>query len=632
MLNLFKRSKSISKQEQPGQSLPPSPFITFETEPVYSRLQLVALREWAYVAISKIAEQLFQIEYTLYDPHGKPAENNKLAKFFRHPNRYEHAPVFFYRMAFHLLAAGKCFIRVSGDDYWILADPTAVDIKTSPDGTEIISFAYRSVAGTIEYKPSEIIYLRIPHPFKNFEGFGKLEAIMQTLNMASKFQDVLKQLLGKPIPAQALSVDDPSFAKLIKEQITLSKLEGSIPIIPKAQAIQLERTPEQMELIQAAEALRDEVLLKFGVPPAVLGAYKDINRANALESRRTFIENTVKPLLKFIEQSLQSELVDEILGLNGYTLELSIPDMVDDDFELQKIVAYLDRGVYTINEVRAFEGLDPVPYGTRPFLPSNLMPMSAQGGVQKAFEDVKEKNWRNMIEQITEHEPKLVKVWRKIFREQKRGIMEYLAKHKSIGAAITKQMDFVLFVLNHAVEEHESEVEELVASLYTQRANAFASIFGLNAPNLNPAFLQAVLRKTIKINEINATTERQIREAIMEGIANGESIDEIAARIQDIFEFAEEYRAIRIARTETIGCSNMAAIDSLLANDVEKKEWFTALDERVRPSHQALHGQVVGVLEPFVSPLTGARLLYPGDPDAPVEEVVNCRCTIVPAE
>jgi hypothetical protein len=41
-----------------------------------------------------------------------------------------------------------------------------------------------------------------------------------------------------------------------------------------------------------------------------------------------------------------------------------------------------------------------------------------------------------------------------------------------------------------------------------------------------------------------------------------------------------------------------------------------------------MDGQERGLNEPFDSP-SGAQLMYPGDPDAPAEEVINCRCAVL---
>src|SRR5690606_18247469 len=61
--------------------------------------------------------------------------------------------------------------------------------------------------------------------------------------------------------------------------------------------------------------------------------------------------------------------------------------------------------------------------------------------------------------------------------------------------------------------------------------------------------------------------------------------------------------------------------------DAVTKGWRSAGDNRVRHTHRALNGQSVGFDGAFTSP-SGARLRFPGDPDAPASETVGCRCTV----
>lgn len=59
------------------------------------------------------------------------------------------------------------------------------------------------------------------------------------------------------------------------------------------------------------------------------------------------------------------------------------------------------------------------------------------------------------------------------------------------------------------------------------------------------------------------------------------------------------------------------------------KRWVAHHDERTRHTHLAANGQTVAIDDPFI--VGGAALAFPGDPSAPMEEVANCRCSMVPA-
>lgn len=95
-------------------------------------------------------------------------------------------------------------------------------------------------------------------------------------------------------------------------------------------------------------------------------------------------------------------------------------------------------------------------------------------------------------------------------------------------------------------------------------------------------------------------------------------------------------RGETIARTETLQALNaarMEATEQLLETGAVTeaqitKVWRSASDGRVRDSHAALNGTEAGLRETFTSPITGARMLHPGDTSkgAPGEEIINCRC------
>jgi len=60
---------------------------------------------------------------------------------------------------------------------------------------------------------------------------------------------------------------------------------------------------------------------------------------------------------------------------------------------------------------------------------------------------------------------------------------------------------------------------------------------------------------------------------------------------------------------------------------VMTKEWIAAKDDRTRHDHRYLNGKSVDLEGNFLTE-TNISISYPGDPKAPANEVINCRCTI----
>ena len=91
-------------------------------------------------------------------------------------------------------------------------------------------------------------------------------------------------------------------------------------------------------------------------------------------------------------------------------------------------------------------------------------------------------------------------------------------------------------------------------------------------------------------------------------------------------------RARRIARTETVTASNVAAVINAKESGLKmNKEWISVQDKRTRHSHRSIDGRIVGINDYFTMD-TGVTMQQPGarqqqDGQAvPGSEVVNCRC------
>lgn len=101
---------------------------------------------------------------------------------------------------------------------------------------------------------------------------------------------------------------------------------------------------------------------------------------------------------------------------------------------------------------------------------------------------------------------------------------------------------------------------------------------------------------------------------------------------------ALRYRAEGIARTESMaalheaqGQSIQQAIDSgELAPENVSMIWRATHDKRTRDIHKVMDGQVQKFGDPFIDG-EGNELAYPGDPDAPANTTVNCRCWLEPS-
>lgn len=144
-----------------------------------------------------------------------------------------------------------------------------------------------------------------------------------------------------------------------------------------------------------------------------------------------------------------------------------------------------------------------------------------------------------------------------------------------------------------------------------------------------------------KITRVSATTRSQIQSIIAAGSEAGESVSEIAKRIQENIPRISNLRGAVIARTETHSASQFASNEVAKTADIPlAKKWNSIEDTRVRDfnepiadfDHRQMDGKVVPMDQPFRvprSPRIGGgteSLMFPGDPNGSAANIINCRC------
>lgn len=163
---------------------------------------------------------------------------------------------------------------------------------------------------------------------------------------------------------------------------------------------------------------------------------------------------------------------------------------------------------------------------------------------------------------------------------------------------------------------------------------AFAKVLGVDYRyDTRPfvtAYLAEVRNRLVRIPE---EVYDLVAGEISQGVNLGESIPELAARVDTILSTTDSERwpnrAVVIARTETIGALNAGRIDafSIVAADADEAMevmWLATDDSRTRRTHHEAEGQRVPVGSPFI--VGGFELRFPGDPLGPPQEVIQCRC------
>jgi uncharacterized protein with gpF-like domain len=127
---------------------------------------------------------------------------------------------------------------------------------------------------------------------------------------------------------------------------------------------------------------------------------------------------------------------------------------------------------------------------------------------------------------------------------------------------------------------------------------------------------------------------RRIIAELGQAVANGESVEQQAARVRHLLDVTgtENWpaRARTVSVTEVHRAYNMGGLAAALRIQQQEsgprmlKRWDAKDDSAVRPAHRLADGQVQFASQPFM--VGGEPLMSPGDPSGSPWNVINCRC------
>jgi hypothetical protein len=135
------------------------------------------------------------------------------------------------------------------------------------------------------------------------------------------------------------------------------------------------------------------------------------------------------------------------------------------------------------------------------------------------------------------------------------------------------------------------------------------------------------------VNQTSINTAGRIINGVLEqSVTEGLGAYETATRIKKgLIEEGIKYnqwRALRIARTEIMTASNAGSFEGAKATgEALEKYWIATYDSRSRDTHMAVEAQNPKMMNETFQ--VGAyQMQHPGDPAGGAEEVINCRCAI----
>jgi len=416
--------------------------------------------------------------------------------------------------------------------------------------------------------------------------------------------------------------------------------------------VDLSNTQKDMEFNTMLDRTDRQIMKAYNIPKSILGDVDGVNLANAETNKIIYNEHVIKPLLEEFCDALDLQLLSQ-MEKKGEDLKFIYVDP-NPESEIEKNDRnkfFLDSGVKTVNEVRADYELEPVEGGDVLLVPAGKTTIDliqnppAQGYYPEATPPAKEPDDKKGMKHKELDKVAVMEAWNKrfdqsersikgqvelYFDQQKQGILDLLAKTKSVKSAKAQKgvMDDITKMKATDEAKLRKLLKEVAGTVMIAEANEALNEIGVAGIFEDNRAAAAIATQAKEDGfAITNTTYKAVTATMEEGINQGEGIPELSQRIRDVFD-TNRKRSLLIARTETVRAANTGIQLAYEQEGVEKKEWLTFLDENTREDHAHADGQVVLTSETFN--VGSSKMMYAGDPAGGVGQVANCRCRIVP--
>ncbi len=564
--------------------------------------------------------------------------------------------------------------------------PTVVN-EVKGDSGLIEGWKLNTSSGQIPIPKAATAHVYSPDPYdaEFLRGMGRLSAILRVAQIDFAAEQYIESsvsnggvpnilLVGKHglTEAQAKAAQ-----RKVREEHQSSDKNGLAMVLSGDIDVHFPgHSPKDMEWGRLRFWDRETIISVLGASPAFLGITEGVQRGNMEESVQSVWMNTITPWLEILATEIENELLPllpEPWRSYGVSFETGHIKALQESEDAKidrtiKLFQSLPLSMSEAAELASWEipehlaGRDERHQTATPLDTTSLRPSDPQveeddterGAVSaqaiKKLDLLEMEHFRIAAarafrDQTMTWESQIGKAVRRVFegyvQASLRMAQDISREGKPIAASMTRRDlsigDFEQLFPDIKLwqEKLYGRVGKIEEKAYLAQAQSMADALGAArlAELTDPNVVAFLAQKEIAVKETLVTLRTALRDTLLRNLQDGPGVGTLADQIREVLESYKTdlkvmqdqlgARAQLIARTETTSIANAARVEEAKGQGVQEMRWISARDANVRESHRDLDGERRPVGEEF-----GYGLRFPGDPQADVSEIANCRCSI----
>lgn len=610
------------------------------------------------------------------DGQHEPVAEHPLLDLIQRPNPSMDGSEFFQAVTVIAALSGFCVIEKERSRLGEVVNlwPLRSDwVRPIPRDQSAPAWEYRVPGRRTPFilEPEDVIvHTHAPDPNMGYTGTAPMAVAFRELGVENAMTDFLKAFFdGGAVPQYGIiprtQIKNQEMADAFLEKVRgkFRETNGGPMLLTGVEDIKrIGFNFDELAYPQLRNLSEISICSAFRVPPVLVGIQAGLDAStysNYESSFSYFFRTTVTSMWRRLDGALTRGLVSDFDDTGALNIEFDLSQvdaLQEDEAKLwQRATAALQAGGISLHTFQKYVGLDPhgpdviyQPYSVTPIPIAattdsravvtgriDRIPVRAlsDGRSKRAIaydsEEHRER-WERRLAVTDRWEEKIAAMTRSQMELQLLDVKErLLGSGRSTRDAVTAADD--PFDIEKWIRSFKVEARPIITNIVTEQALLAAGDVGYSVvfDVHDPHVIQAIDGQTQRFAEqVNETTWENLRTSLSEGIANGESADLLADRVEEIMRGRIKSSKEAIARTEATAASTIGTQESWRQSGVVSgKEWIAALDDRTRDTHIHAHGQVVGIDDDFT--VGGATGPGPGMLNS-ASEVVNCRCSMAP--